>query len=74
MGKEVKVKLTCDACGKRIYGDFMVVEIDSHEFYVCLPRTAPINPCGNKTKRALLNIFSKSDVAKDMLRALDIAE
>lgn len=74
MGKEVRTKITCDACGNVIHGDYMTVDIDSHTFYVCLPRTAPINPCGNKTKRLLLNTFKKSATAKLLLEDLDRAD
>lgn len=74
MPKTVTTQITCDACGKRIDGDYMTVVIDAHDFYVCLPRTAPIYPCGNQTKRKLLSIFSKSDVASMMIEALNEAD
>lgn len=74
MGKVVRTKITCDVCGQRIHGDCMTVDIDDETFYVCRPRTAPINPCGNKAKRLLLNVFKKSDVAKALLEALDKAD
>lgn len=74
MSKKVRTTITCDVCGETIHGDYMEVNIDQHEFYVCLPRTAPINPCGNKAKRKLLEVFKHSDVADVLLEGLDRAD
>lgn len=72
--KEEIVRVTCDVCGRFIEGDWMTVQVGDDEFHICLPRTAPINKCGNQTQRAILNLFKKSDVAKALLKFLDFAD
>ncbi len=65
MPKEESIKYVCDVCGKEIRGDFMTVAVDGggpeREFYVCLPRTAAINPCGNQTRAAIFAIFGERE-------------
>ena len=63
MGRTIIEKVKCDVCGTRIDGDYMTVEVlvgvSDVVYCVCLPRTAPINPCGNILKEKLEALFPK---------------
>jgi hypothetical protein len=74
MGKQVRITIHCDVCGRIIEGDYMVVKVDGHKFYICRSRTAPINPCGNKAKRKLLEIFKKCALADALIEDLNLAD
>ncbi len=66
MGVEVTEKVTCDVCGERIHGDYMTVEMavgfSEVTFVACIPRTAPINPCGNVIRDKILALFPKAPI------------
>jgi hypothetical protein len=59
-------KVICDVCGEEIDGDYLEVRYSIADggwqsYYVHVPRTAAIDPCGNNVLKALKKLFPHSE-------------